>query len=806
MKLAVEHYEKHNRPIKIAIDTSIWQYQVQAGKGGTNPALRTFYYRLLRLLSWSIQPLFVFDGAHKPPFKRGKKTSSDVVSLPNMMAKEMLKLFGFPYHTAPGEAEAECAILQQEGIVDAVLSEDVDTLMFGCTISLRNWSSEGTRGNKSPTHINVYYAQATKGGRAKLDREDMILIALMSGGDYIPAGIPGCGIKTACEAARAGFGKDLCRIPRKDTIGLNQWRERLDYELRTNESGHFRQKHRNMQIPSKFPDPAVLGYYTNPVVSSSEKISDLRNSITWDNGVDIQALRLFVADAFEWHYLDGANKFIRGLAPALFNHYLLNRRDPRDTTGDELDTQAEQEKYYVKAICGRRLHFTTDGIPELRIAYLPSSIVNLDLSQEESSSYAGINGVESDSEPHADDVEPQQSPSRKRNPSTYDPTQIEKVWIPETFVKIGVPLLVETWEEDMRDPRRFATRKAREREALAGGTKKKSTTINSYAKVSKPSVRAISSRATASSSRAGPESTLDRRSLTPSMPVLDMASQTGFKKGLTTQRGSTNLTSESLARNPNGLSKPATVTEQKSSSRGTNWSKNWAVNSWTLSKRSSTNSGKVTISIDLTALERPDTPKRCNSDSTVKGTLLPTDNRSLDLSKADNINSGPRTYEPDPLSDSPTMKRVNTRLAHRSKILETENSVAPSPPGCLEEEWRGLERRHPQPFNSEEVNRSMKFDTLHSSVDLSSSPQSSPVPSPSSMIHPPRRKDANFLASETAPVQINQGSAKAKRAAKTVRLRESLSGTWSAVDTSGSQKQKHQCVFEEVEILDLTGT
>lgn len=720
------------------------------------------------------------------------------------MAKEMLKLFGFPYHTAPGEAEAECAILQQEGIVDAVLSEDVDTLMFGCTMSLRNWSSEGTRGNKSPTHINVYHAKATKDGRAKLDREGMILIALMSGGDYIPAGIPGCGIKTACEAARAGFGKDLCRIHRKDISGLNQWRERLDYELRTNESGHFRQKHRTLQIPSKFPDPAVLGYYTNPAVSSSEKISDLRNSITWDHGVDIQALRLFVADAFEWHYLEGAKKFIRGLAPALFNHYLVNRRDPRDTTGDELDLQAKQEKYYVKAICGRRLHFTTDGTPELRIAYLPSSIVNLDLSQEESSSYAGINEDDSDSEPHADDAEPQQSPSRKRNPSTYDPTQIEKVWIPETIVKMGVPLLVETWEEDMRDPKRFATRKAREREALAGGTKKKSTTIDSYAKISKPSVHAISSRATASSSRANPESALDRRSLTSSTPVFDMPSQIGSKKAFT-QRGSVKLPSESLTRNPSGLPKPAAITERKSSSKGTNWSKNRAVNPWTLSKRSPVTSGKATISIELTALERPGTSKRCNSDPVVNRTLLPTDDRSLDLSKSYTANAGPRIYESDPLSDSPTKKRAITRLAHRPKILQTESDAAPSSSGCLNEAWRGEERRHLQSLNSEGVNRCIKFNTLHSPIDLSSSPQSSTLPPPSSMMHPPRRKNADALADETFPIQISQDSGKAARTTKTVRLRGSLSGTWSAVNTSGFQRQNGQCIFEGVETLDLTG-
>ena len=130
--------------------------------GGTNPALRTFYYRLLRLISLAIHPVFVFDGPNKPPFKRNKRTGPNVASIPEFLAKQLLKQFGFPIHLAPGEAEAECALLQREGIVDAVLSEDVDTLMFGCTMHLRNWSSEGARGNKAPTHVDVYHAEKIK--------------------------------------------------------------------------------------------------------------------------------------------------------------------------------------------------------------------------------------------------------------------------------------------------------------------------------------------------------------------------------------------------------------------------------------------------------------------------------------------------------------------------------------------------------------------------------------------------------------------------------------------------------------------
>ncbi|KAI4126286.1 MAG: hypothetical protein LQ347_005034, partial [Umbilicaria vellea] len=420
-----------------------------------------------------------------------------MASLPNFLAKQMLKLFGFPYYSAPGEAEAECALLQKEGIVDAVLSEDVDTLMFGCGLSMRNWSSEGTRGWKRPTHVDVYESCATKQGRAGLDPEGMILIALMSGGDYIPAGIPGCGIKIACEAARAGFGKDLCGLSRKDTIGLRQWRERLQYELTTNESGYFRTKHKALRVPEVFPDKVVLGYYTHPAVSSAEKILELRQEIIWVIDPDIPGLRHFVAEAFEWQDRSGAKKFIRGLAPAMLVYELRRRGESGLSGHEDLEKQEQDEASIIAAVCGRRTHFITDGTPELRLAYIPADIVGLDLEKEKpdavrldecSDSDHGASGSGDDERDRSTSpVKSRSASPTKRAASTYDPTLPEKVWVLETYAKIGVPLTVETWEENMRNPKKFASRKAREKSTIAKAGMKKGA-MDAYVKVTKPGI------------------------------------------------------------------------------------------------------------------------------------------------------------------------------------------------------------------------------------------------------------------------------------------------------------------------------
>lgn len=487
-KISVEQLEKTGRPFRVAVDISIWQFQVQLGKGGKNPALRTLYYRLLRFLALSIHPLFVFDGPNKPPFKRNVKTSHHGPSLPNMLAKELLKKFGFPYLTAPGEAEAECALLQRKGIVDAVLSEDVDTLMFGCDMHMRNWSREG-KGN-IPTHVNVYHSKNIKKEKS-LDREGMVLVALMSGGDYIPAGIPNCGPKTACEAARAGFGNGLCKLAADDNVGMRQWRERLEYELHTNESGYFRQKSGKLKVPVNFPDKKVLRYYNDPTVSSAEKVSDLRKSIQWECPVDVERLREFVADAFEWQILGGAYKFIRGLAPALLVQK-LRLRAVETVLSDNMDKSAEEECKLIRRIVDKpRTHFGTGGVTELRVIYVPAEIVGLDLDKEESGEYAGIVDSEAEEDaPGSNDDKTSRcvSPTKKRDTSKYDPTTPEKIWILETVAKLGIPLTVENWEAEMRNTKAFASRKARERAALAPKTLRRGP-MDAFASVTKPGIR-----------------------------------------------------------------------------------------------------------------------------------------------------------------------------------------------------------------------------------------------------------------------------------------------------------------------------
>ncbi|TGJ86063.1 hypothetical protein E0Z10_g2727 [Xylaria hypoxylon] len=452
-KLAVQKLEESGRPLRIAIDISIWQFQVQAARGGSNPAIRTLFYRLLRLLSLSIQPIFVFDGPNKPTFKRNKRSGrGDGVA--TAMAKRLIRLFGFLIHDAPGEAEAECALLQQHAIVDAVLSEDVDTIMFGCTRTLRNWSSEGTKGSKAPTHVSMYDSRELGQGASGLDREGMVLVALMSGGDYLPEGIPGAGVKLACEAAKAGFGKSLCQLKRSNTSELASWKERLSYELRHNESGFFRTRHKALTIPDDFPNMEILRYYTHPVVSPATTLDRLKQQ-TWGRQIDVQGLREFVRETFDWSYRIGAIKFIRVLAPCLLVRKLMHyEAEPENMPGEAnvVETVASE---LVNSIKNRRAHFSTDATPELRISFIPASIVGYDFQEEPDEVIDfGRDGLALNSDDEMEDLAEEvgdADPTAKPGPKNpFSPTEVDLVWVPETIARVGIPSMVEHWEEAQR--------------------------------------------------------------------------------------------------------------------------------------------------------------------------------------------------------------------------------------------------------------------------------------------------------------------------------------------------------------------
>ncbi|KUJ15500.1 uncharacterized protein LY89DRAFT_783633 [Mollisia scopiformis] len=832
-KLAVEKLEKEGRPLRVAIDVSIWQFQTLAGQGGSNPAIRTFYYRLLRLLSFSVQPLFVFDGPHKPPFKRGKKTGHHGACVPNLMTKQMLALFGYPYHMAPGEAEAECALLQRDGIVDAVLSEDVDTLMFGCGLTFRNWSSEGTRGNKSPTHVSVYDAKATKEGKSGLDREGMVLVALMSGGDYITEGIPHCGIKVACEAARAGFGNSLCKLANNDVAGIATWRGNLAHEIRTNESKYFRIKHKTLTIPENFPNREVLGYYTNPVVSSALKVQKMKDEIVWDGEIDIQGLRQFVGEAFDWTNKIGARKFIRNLAPALLVHKLRLRGDRRDSGYGDLVLTAMNEMELVRAICGNRNHFTVDCIKELRVVYSPIDIVGIDLDAEHDDAVDfGRSGLATNNADDGDldvsDRDTSKSPGR-RGPSTYDPTQPDKLWLPETIAKLGVPLKVEDYKESLRNPRKFLKAKAAAKKAaMPKGAMDKFVAVT---KPTKQNEKSEASRELAES----PEPDLPPVYLA---PRLRPQQRSQFLP--TTKASRAAIVDESARTNTDSLAtKPAKTTTRIRNKPTATTKPQPNTNPWTIARASSSpqnlpkvTKNTVTPSSTPVAIFRPPSPCYITSSSPPAPTPLSPRSPNLSLIPS---NGTKHQHSPIPSptpSPEPNLDLPNTVTITRPRSRRTQD---PSTPSKTRDPDHPSPRKrvspdHPVSIHShtpEPVARLLNFsaskNTQHTETENHRSQTSSPELPSLAELRSSSSASASVSMQSSRPTTAEsfelRGRVEMKKKKKFIMPRKSLAGAWKEIevdadededDVFGGEKvgkgeeRERRWRLSEVEVVDLS--
>ncbi|XP_059419855.1 probable flap endonuclease 1 homolog isoform X2 [Carassius carassius] len=139
----------------IALDTSIVVNQFRSALPShlkLSP-LTGLFYRTLTFLEHDIKPVFVLDG--RPPDqkravleKRAQSTgwnssqSSSTVSNFKEDCQCLLQLMGVPCIKAPGEAEALCAQLVKSGTVNAVASEDMDTLAFGGTVLLRQLNAK----------------------------------------------------------------------------------------------------------------------------------------------------------------------------------------------------------------------------------------------------------------------------------------------------------------------------------------------------------------------------------------------------------------------------------------------------------------------------------------------------------------------------------------------------------------------------------------------------------------------------------------------------------------------------------------
>lgn len=233
-------------------------------KGRVTSHLSGLLYRNANLYEAGVKPLYVFDG--EPPqlkmetveerreqkadaeeaWEEAKRRGDEAAMLKHAQqatsldrpqvetSLALLEAMRVPWIEAPSEGEAQAARMCENGDLDYVASQDVDALLFGAPVLVRNLTIRGRQGTELEPERIVLEDLLDELG---LSRRELIHVAILCGTDYND-GIHGVGPKTALDLIESGTIEEA----------LDEHDHEVDWEA----------------IESLYMEPAVTDDYEEP--------------------------------------------------------------------------------------------------------------------------------------------------------------------------------------------------------------------------------------------------------------------------------------------------------------------------------------------------------------------------------------------------------------------------------------------------------------------------------------------------------------------------------------------------------------
>ncbi|KAF7643384.1 hypothetical protein LDENG_00240560, partial [Lucifuga dentata] len=189
----------------LAVDLSLWVCEAQnvhAMMGRvTKPHLRNLFFRVSSLTLMGVKLVFVMEGeapklkvetmnkrnqsrygGSRNPVGPKSTTSSSRGRFKAVLREcaEMLDYLGVPWVTAAGEAEAACAYLDSQGLVDGCITNDGDAFLYGAQTIYRNFNM-----NTKDPQVDCYRTSRVQ-TELHLSRENLVGLGILLGCDYIP--------------------------------------------------------------------------------------------------------------------------------------------------------------------------------------------------------------------------------------------------------------------------------------------------------------------------------------------------------------------------------------------------------------------------------------------------------------------------------------------------------------------------------------------------------------------------------------------------------------------------------------------
>jgi flap endonuclease-1 len=225
-------YKLHGK--KVAVDASLIIYQqlfntrdgtfFKNSEGKITNHITGVFFKIMNYISLNIELIFIFDG--KPPdnksdcIKERKKKAEEAIKLSELtenkeekqklekystrLTREMiddikyiLNLLGISYIEADGEGEAYASELCRVGQVDYVLTEDMDSLVYGCPKLIRNCVD---RSIKRKDIISIFDYDTLING-LQLTEDKFIDFCILCGCDYCSS-IPKLGNVSALKLVK----------------------------------------------------------------------------------------------------------------------------------------------------------------------------------------------------------------------------------------------------------------------------------------------------------------------------------------------------------------------------------------------------------------------------------------------------------------------------------------------------------------------------------------------------------------------------------------------------------------------------
>ncbi|CAL2037641.1 unnamed protein product [Caenorhabditis brenneri] len=115
---------------------------------------------------------------------------------------------------APYEADAQLAYLMESKLVDSVITEDSDLIVFGCEMIYFKWQA-ATGECSVYEKCNLKKCFTGELGGDKFDFVKFRRICILAGCDYLQSGLPGVGISTAAKFFSLTSIKDLRTVLKK---------------------------------------------------------------------------------------------------------------------------------------------------------------------------------------------------------------------------------------------------------------------------------------------------------------------------------------------------------------------------------------------------------------------------------------------------------------------------------------------------------------------------------------------------------------------------------------------------------------